>query len=40
MIHMGTAIILGEEPMGKVIRVQPHLTVEEIDERLKPLHRP
>jgi hypothetical protein len=24
--------------MGKVVRVQPHLTVEEIDERLKPLH--
>jgi transposase len=24
--------------MGKVIRVQPHLTVEEIDERLKQLH--
>ena len=24
--------------MGKVIRVQPHLTVEEIDERLKSLH--
>ena len=23
--------------MGKVIRVQPHLTVEEIDERLKHL---
>lgn len=24
--------------MGKVIRVQPHLTVEQIDERLKQLH--
>jgi hypothetical protein len=41
IIDLHTAVlghITCKTTMGKVIRVKPHLTIEEIDERLKNLH--